>query len=118
MELYGQEWLHDDRFAKSLRKIGLLVVEGFNDRIRLHDLNVASVALMSNKATSEQITKLTHFAEEHADKRIGIMLDTDTKGDEGAKELLWKLHEQNVNAYLVWSRNKHGGEFQEKNLNL
>jgi len=66
-----------------------LVVEGFNDRIRLHDLDVASVALMSNKPTREQITKLSRLAEEHVGGRIGIMLDTDTKGDEGAKELLW-----------------------------
>ena len=114
LELYGQEWLRDERFAESLRKIGLLVVEGFNDRIRLHKLDVASVALMSNKATSEQITKLTQLAEEHADSRVGIMLDTDRKGDEGAKELLWQLQEQNVNAYLVWSRIKYGGKFQDR----
>ena len=116
LELYGQEWLRDERFDESLRKIGLLVVEGFNDRIRLHDLDIASVALMSNKATSEQITKLSRLAEEYAGGRIGILLDTDAKGDEGAKELLWQLHEQNVNAYLIWSRGKHGGEFANREL--
>ena len=114
LELYGQEWLRDERFGESLRKIGLLVVEGFNDRIRLHDLGVASVALMSNKATNEQITKLAQVAEEHANGRIGIMLDTDTRGDEGAKDLLWQLHEQNVEAYLVWSRNKHDGAYKDR----
>jgi len=32
-----------------------------------------------------------------------------------AKELLWQLHEQNVNAYLVWSRNKKdGGTFRDR----
>ena len=114
LELYGQEWLRDQRFEESLRKIGLLVVEGFNDRIRLHDLDVASVALMSNKATTEQLEKLSHLAEEHAGGRVGIMLDTDSKGDEGAKGLLWQLHEQNVKAYLVWSRGKHEDMFKDR----
>jgi len=114
LELYGQEWLHDERFQESLRKIGLLVVEGFNDRIRLHDLDVASVALMSNKPTTEQIIKLTRLAGEHTDGRVGIMLDTDVKGNEGAKELLWQLHEQNVEAYLMWSRNKSEGAFKDR----
>ncbi len=114
LELYGQEWLDDERFEDSLQKIGLVVVEGFNDRIRLHDLNVASVALMSNQPTSEQLTKLTKLAHEYANGRIGIMLDTDAKGEERAKELLWKLHEQKVNAYLVWSRNMRDGLFKER----
>lgn len=114
LELYGQEWLRDERFAESLQKHGLLVVEGFNDRIRLHKLNVASVALMSNKATEEQIAKLLQLAQEYAGGRVGIMLDADAKGDEGAKELLWKLHEQDVRASLVWSRNKPGGTFKDR----
>ena len=114
LELYGQEWLRDERFAKSLHEHGLIVVEGFNDRLRLHALNVASIALMSNRATDEQIVKLIGFARQYANCRVGIMLDTDTKGDEGAKELLWKLHEADLDAYLVWSRNKHGGAFKDR----
>ena len=36
------------------------------------------------------------------------MHDADSPGDDGAKETLWKLHERDVNAYLVWSRRKEG----------
>ncbi|MCC7475802.1 MAG: toprim domain-containing protein [Pirellulales bacterium] len=94
LELYGVEWLADPRFAKSLARHGLLVVEGFTDRLRLHELGVASVALMSNRITDEQTERLIDLANRCAGGRIGVFLDADEKGDDGAKDLLWKLQER------------------------
>ena len=30
------------------------------------------------------------------------MHDADAPGDDGAKETLWRMHEQGIDAYLVW----------------
>lgn len=111
LELYGQEWLDDPRFADSLKNYGLLLVEGFTDCIRLHALGVMSVAMMSNKLTEEQTTLLIQYVLEKGNNRVGIMHDADAAGDEGAKESLWRMHEAGVEAYLVWTRKKLGGLF-------
>jgi hypothetical protein len=111
LELYGQEFLRDERFGASLAKHGLILVEGFTDRIRLHELGVMSVAMMSNQLTDEQTVKLVRYANEYAGGRVGLMHDADGPGDEGAKESLWRLHQAGVNAYLVWTRKAHGGRF-------
>ena len=111
LELYGQEFLSDDRFRESLDNYGLILVEGFTDRIRLHELGIMSVAMMSNQLTDEQTAKLIQYAKEHAGGRVGLMHDADAPGDDGAKESLWRLHQAGVDAYLVWSRTTHGGRF-------
>ena len=111
LELYGQEFLGDERFRESLDKYGLILVEGFTDRIRLHELGVMSVAMMSNQLTDEQTAKLVEYAKAHAGGRVGLMHDADAPGDEGAKGSLWRLHQAGVDAYLVWNRKTHGGHF-------
>ena len=110
-ELYGQEWLGNERFKESLEKYGLILVEGFTDRLRLHELGAMSVAMMSNTLTDEQTELLARYAKEFAHNRLGIMHDTDPQGDEGAQKTLWRMHERNVDAYLVWSRKKFDGRF-------
>jgi 5S rRNA maturation endonuclease (ribonuclease M5) len=111
LELYGQEFLTDERFAKSLKNHGVIVVEGFSDRLAMHAKGIMSLAMMSNRMTDEQIDKLVRLANEYGYNRVGIMHDADGPGDDGAKETLWKLHERDVNAYLVWSRRKSDGKF-------
>ena len=111
LELYGQEFLRDARFAESLQRYGIILVEGFTDRLRLHELGVMSLAMMSNKLTDEQADRLARYARDFAGGRVGIMHDADGPGDEGAKESLWRLHEAGMDAYLVWSRRKLGGRF-------
>lgn len=113
-ELYGQEFLTDPRFAESLHRYGLILTEGFTDRIRLHQLGVMSVAMMSNQLTDAQTQKLIRFASDYAGGRVGIMHDADNKGDEGAKESLWRLHNGGVDAYLAWSRSKFNGKFIDR----
>lgn len=101
LELYGQEFLRDERFAESLQRNGLILVEGFTDRLRLHELGVMSLAMMSNRITDEQSQRLAGYAREFAGGRVGIMQDADGPGDDGAKETLWRMHELGIDAYLV-----------------
>jgi hypothetical protein len=44
IELYGQEFLRDEQFAKSLERYGIIVVEGFTDRLRLSSVRRLSVS--------------------------------------------------------------------------
>lgn len=111
LELYGQEFFHYERFADSLKRHGIILVEGFTDRLRLHELGVMSVAMMSNRITDEQCQRLAHYAREYGQGRVGVMHDADTPGDDGAKETLWRLHEQGIDAYLVWSRRKFASKY-------
>jgi hypothetical protein len=114
LELYGQEFLADPRFAESLQRHGIILVEGFTDRLRLHELGVMSLAMMSNKLTDEQGERLARYAQQYGGGRVGVMHDADGPGDDGAKESLWRMHELGVNAYLVWSRRKFGGKYADR----
>jgi len=114
LELYGQEFLNDERFADSLRRYGIIIVEGFTDRIRLHELGVMSLAMMSNRITDEQSERLADYANRYGSGRVGVMHDADGPGDEGAKETLWRMHELGLDAYLVWSRRKFAGTFADR----
>jgi len=114
IELYGQEFLRDEQFSESLERYGIILVEGFTDRLRLHQLGVMSLAIMSNRITDEQTKRLAHDAREYGYNRVGIMHDADTPGDDGAKETLWRMHEQGIDAYLVWSRRKFDGRFTDR----
>ncbi len=45
LELQGQESVADPRFADSLQRYGIILVEGFADRIRLSELGVMAKAM-------------------------------------------------------------------------
>lgn len=115
LELYGQhgrERLADGRLQASLDTVGIVVVEGPNDVIRMDCLDVAAVGLCSNKATDEQIAKIGRFARQVAGGRVTLLPDTDPEGEEGFKELLWKLHQlDGLSIRLGWSSETHGGHF-------
>ncbi|MCI0353334.1 MAG: hypothetical protein L0Z53_28275, partial [Acidobacteriales bacterium] len=55
-----------------------------------------------------------HYAREFGYNRVGIMHDADGAGDDGARDTLWKLHERDINAYLVWSRRKFDGKYADR----
>ena len=114
LELYGQEFLKNEHFGESLERYGIILVEGFTDRLQLHQLGILGLAMMSNRITDEQTERLAAYAREYGYNRVGIMHDADGPGDEGAKETLWRLHECDINAYLVWSRRKFGGHFADR----
>lgn len=58
--------------------------------------------------------KLIDFAQQYAGGRVGVMLDADHQGDEGAKDLLWRMHVRNLDAYLVWSRTSQDGRYRDR----
>ncbi len=113
LELYGQQAvrLEQKRIRKSLTELGLIVVEGANDVIRLDTLDAAAVGLCSNRATDEQIAKIVRFARDAAQSRIVLLPDCDKQGEEGFQELLWKLNEAQLSVRLGWSSAMLGGAF-------
>lgn len=113
LELYGQSAvrLQQDRIRQSLAEVGLIVVEGANDVIRLDTLDAAAVGITSNRATDEQIAKIVRFARAAADQRVTLLPDCDAEGEAGFGDLLWKLNEAGLNVRLGWSRAMFAGRF-------
>lgn len=115
LELYGQNGaarLQEPHVRESLARIGLVVAEGPNDIINLDMLGVAAVGLCSNKATDEQVEKIARFARRLAAGRVILMPDNDAEGEEGFKELLWRLNQcERVTVRLAWSSAMFGGAF-------
>ena len=115
LELFGQngiQRLSENRLQESLQQLGLAVVEGPNDVIRLDCLNVGAVGLCSNQATDDQITKIVAFARQVARGQVVLLPDCDPEGETGFKELLWKLNEQpDIRVKLGWSSGMFEGRF-------
>ena len=66
IELFGSERLRQPEAAETLKLLGLVVVEGPNDVIRLDSLGVPAVALCSNTISREQAAKAAELAYELA----------------------------------------------------
>ncbi|TWT61676.1 DNA primase [Rubinisphaera italica] len=114
LELYGQQAnrLAEGEYRDRIAEIGILVVEGMNDVIRLDALKQPAVGVMSNRMTDAQVEKVVHWARRLAGGRIALMFDNDEQGIDGAKETLWKLHQQDgIQPRLVWSREMFGRVF-------
>ncbi len=109
-ELYGQDRLADVEQGE-LRETGLLVVEGFNDVLRLRELGETTLGLMSNTMATGQAVKLAVHAREKAGGRVTLLLDNDVEGENGAKQAVWELAQQKIDVRLAWSRSMHGGKF-------
>ena len=115
LELYGQEFLSDERFAESLERYGIIICEGFTDRLRLHRTGRDEPG--DDEQSNYRRTRRAAwrgYAKEYGYNRVGIMHDADAPGDDGAKETLWRLHERDIDAYLVWSRRKFDGRFADR----
>lgn len=104
-DVYGGQAtrIQEEYVPKSLERIGLVVVEGMNEVLRLDASEVAAVGLGSNKATETQIRKLVRFARQAAQNRVLLLPDCDEEGERGFKELLWRLAENDVDTRLGWS---------------
>lgn len=110
---HGQERIKQNPLLRqSLQDIGLVVCEGQLDTIRLDCLNVASVSLLTNRATDHQIEALTRYALKLAGGRIVLLPDNDDKGEEEFATLLWKLAQnERLTPLLGWSRRGFDGHF-------
>jgi len=113
-ELYGQELAKQEDQAEALQRLGLIVVEGFNDVLRLRALGIPSVGIMSNRITKEQVGKLARLAEAVAGGRINVMFDSNPRGDEGAKDALWELAQTGLDVKLIWSRVMFDRRFRDR----
>ena len=116
LELLGQHAnrLKEPGYREAIAKIGIIVVEGFNDVLGLDQLGIPAVAIMSNKITEPQIAKIERFTKNLSGGKVTLLFDADDAGDSGAKESLWKLAERGLDVRLGWSRAMHGGKFKDR----
>jgi len=113
LELFGQHRLRDPLHAEKLKALGLVVVEGSNDVIKLDTLGVPSVGLCSNTITREQAKKTAKLARELAGGIVTVFLDCDTEGENGMKQCLGYLS-QLTPVRLAWTTKMYGGKFKDR----
>lgn len=115
-ELYGGQAsrMEEEYVQRSLAQLGVVVVEGMNDVLRMATLGVAAVGLGSNRATDAQVEKLVRFARLAGGNRVLLLPDCDDEGEAGFKDLLWKLAEQRVEVNLGCSSAMFDGQFADR----
>jgi 5S rRNA maturation endonuclease (ribonuclease M5) len=113
IEFFGLDRLRDPTRAELIQKLGLLLVEGPNDVIRLDRLGVPAVALCSNNITREQALKAATLARELSNGIVTVLLDCDPEGVNGMKQCLGYLA-QLTPVRLAWTDRMFGGKFKGK----
>ena len=111
LELFGLHHLLDENHLENIQKLGLILVEGPNDVIRLDTLGVPAVALCSHTITREQAAKVVLLARELAGGIVTVFLDCDVEGLDGMKQCLGCLA-QLTPVRLAWTDRMFGGKFQ------
>src|SRR5207253_4086498 len=96
---------------EKLKGLGLLLVEGPNDVIRLDTLGVPAVGLCSNTITREQAAKAARLAQEIAGGIVTVFLDCDPEGENGMRQCLGYLS-QLTPVRLAWTSRMYGGKFK------
>jgi len=97
--------------SEQLKALGLVVVAGPNDTIRLDTLGVPGVALCSNRISRKQAAKVAKLAREYAGGTVTILLDCDAEGEEGMKQCLGYIA-QLCPVRLAWTSKMYGGKFK------
>ena len=110
-ELFGVHRLRAKENQEQLQKLGLILVEGPNDVIRLDTLGVPAVGLCSNTITREQAEKAANLAKELANGIVTIFLDCDEEGLNGMKQCLGYIA-QLAPVRLAWTDRMHGGRYR------
>ena len=112
-ELYGgQASRLDEPYVKeSLNKHGVVVVESANNVVGLSCLGVCAVGLCSNKATQQQIEMVAKFAQQVANNRVLLLPDCDEQGEDGFRDLLWRMAEHGLDVKLGISSQMFDGRF-------
>lgn len=119
-ELFGVHRLREQGRPEQIRKLGLVLVEGPNDVIRLDTLGVPAVALCSNNISREQAAKAAALAKDLANGIVTIFLDCDEEGLNGMKQCLGYIA-QLTPVRLAWTDRMFGGKFngrQPESLSL
>lgn len=113
IELFGQHNLRAPEVKPQLEALGIVVVEGPNDVIRLDTLGVPAVALCSNTITRDQADKLAKLARELSKGIVTVFLDCDPEGENGMKQALGYLA-QLTPVRLAWTSRMYGGKFKDR----
>lgn len=113
LELFGQHRLREPEHAEKLKALGLIVVEGSNDVIRLATLGVPAVGLCSNTITREQAEKAARVARELSGGIVTVFLDCDPEGENGMRQCLGYLS-QVAPVRLAWTTKMYGGKFKDR----
>lgn len=111
LELWNQHALRQPEAIEQLQGLGLVVVEGANDVIRLATFGVPAVALCSNTITREQAAKAARLARAVAGGAVTVFLDCDAEGLTGMRQALGYLA-QVVPVRLAWSDKMYAGQFK------
>ncbi len=111
IELFGQHQFVIEEVREKIRGLGLLLVEGPNDVIRLEQLGAPAVGLCSNSITRDQAAKVARLAREAAGGIATVFLDCDPQGENGMKQCLGYLAPL-VPVRLAWMSRMYGGKFR------
>ena len=111
LELFGQHRLGEEAVKEKAEALGMIVVEGPNDVIRLDTLGVPAVGLCSNTVTKEQVQKLSQLAWQLCGGWVTLMLDCDPEGEGGTRQALWELV-QCCRVRVAWSQGMYEGKFK------
>ncbi len=110
LELFGQHRLREEANAEKLKALGLILVEGSNDVIKLDTLGVPAVGLCSNTITREQAEKAAKLARELSGGVVTVFLDCDAEGENGMRQCLGYLS-QITPVRLAWTSKMYRGKF-------
>ena len=115
LELYGEHAVRKaaSEGGRSAAGVGLVVVEGPNDAIRLHTLGELAVAACSNTITREQAERAAKLARDVAEGTILLLLDGDEEGERGSQQAVALLAEF-APVRLGWARSMHAGRFRDR----
>ncbi|MBI2805224.1 MAG: hypothetical protein HYX68_09630 [Planctomycetes bacterium] len=113
VELFGQNRLREEAAQERMKQLGLILVEGPNDVIRLSTLGVPAVGLCSNTITREQAMKAAMLAREMSNGIVTVLLDCDPEGLAGMKQCLGYIS-QLTPVRLAWSDRMFGGKFKDR----
>jgi len=113
LEFFGQHRLREEANAVKLRELGLVLVEGPNDVIRLDTLGVPAAGLCSNTISRDQAEKGARLARELAGGVVTVFLDCDPEGENGMRQCLGYLA-QLTSVRLAWTSKMYGGKFKNR----
>ena len=115
LELFGQHArrLDEPGFREAIAEMGILLVEGPNDVIRLDALGVPAVGLCSNRITGDQVQRLAGWAKKLSGGLVTVMLDCDAEGERGSQQTVYELA-RHCNVHLAWLPTMFNGRFRGK----
>lgn len=113
LELFGQDRVREPQARETFSKLGVILVEGPNDVIRLDTLGISAVGLCSNTITREQADKVARLAREAGNGTVTVFLDCDAEGENGMKQCLGYLS-QLIPVRLAWTSRMYNGKFKNQ----